>query len=68
MKNTFSIVFYRSSSTDIKYLLREVLGDRLPKHVRERKKKTGWSSPWNNNINKLQDIWHRQDLDFLDSL
>ena len=51
-----------------KYLLREVLGDMLPKHVRERKNKTGWSSPWNNNVDKLQDIWHRQDLDFLDSL
>lgn len=51
-----------------KYLLREVMGDMLPKHVREREKKVGWSSPWNNNVELIQKRWRKEDLEFLDAL
>lgn len=37
------------ASGTYKYLLREVMKEYLPKHIRERKKKCGWSSPWDNN-------------------
>jgi len=37
------------ASGTYKYLLREVMKDYLPKHIQERKKKCGWSSPWDNN-------------------
>ena len=32
-----------------KYFLREVMADFIPEHVRNRKNKLGWSSPWDNN-------------------
>ena len=48
-----------------KYLLREVFGDMLPKHVRERTTKVGWSSPWNNNFDPLVEQWAKEDLDYL---
>jgi hypothetical protein len=48
-----------------KYLLREVFGDMLPKHVRERKTKVGWSSPWNNNYEPMTKQWAKEDLDYL---
>ena len=50
-----------------KYILRELLGDMLPEHVRNRKQKTGWSSPWNNNVEKLQEEWRNQDWETLKS-
>lgn len=50
-----------------KYILRDLLGDMLPEHVRNRKQKTGWSSPWNNNIKKLQQKWRNQDWETLKS-
>ena len=37
-----------------KYLLREVMSDYLPKHIKERKKKCGWSSPWDNNSDEMK--------------
>ena len=51
-----------------KYLLREVMKDYLPEHVRKRKKKVGWSSPWDNNHKYLQDLWKLQDLEFISNL
>ena len=51
-----------------KFLMREVMKDYLPEHVRTRKKKTGWSSPWDNNHPELSPKWRRQDLDFLKQL
>ena len=39
------------ASGTYKYLLREVMSDYLPDHVKNRKQKTGWSSPWDNNSN-----------------
>ena len=50
-----------------KYILRELLGDMLPEHVRNRKQKTGWSSPWNNNVDELQEEWRNQDWETLKS-
>ena len=37
----------------------------LPKHVRERKTKVGWSSPWNNNYEPMTKQWAKEDLDYL---
>ena len=51
-----------------KYLLREVMRDYLPKHVRSRKKKVGWSSPWDNNHKELTRLWKLQDLEFIANL
>jgi hypothetical protein len=51
-----------------KYLLREVFGDMLPKHVRERKQKVGWSSPWDNNVKLIEQRWREEDLEFLEVL
>ena len=51
-----------------KYLLREVMKDYLPEHVRERKQKVGWSSPWDNNHQRLQRLWKLQDLEFISNL
>ena len=51
-----------------KYLLREVMADYLPKHVRDRRNKTGWSSPWDNNHPKLTELWKLQDLEFISNL
>ena len=51
-----------------KYLLREVMKDYLPKHVRERKKKVGWSSPWDNNHKELTRLWKLQDLEYISNL
>ena len=28
--------------------------DYIPKHIRERKKKCGWSSPWDNNSTQMK--------------
>lgn len=42
------------SSGTYKYLLREVMKDYLPQHIRERKKKCGWSSPWDNNSDEMK--------------
>ena len=39
----------------------------LPEHVRNRKQKTGWSSPWNNNVAELQEEWREQDWETLKS-
>ena len=51
-----------------KYLLREVMKDYLPDHVRTRKKKVGWSSPWDNNHKDLQALWKLQDLEYISNL
>jgi len=51
-----------------KYLLREVMADYLPKHVRDRRNKTGWSSPWDNNHQELTRLWKLQDLEFISNL
>ncbi len=42
------------ASGTYKYLLREVMKDYIPKHIRERKKKCGWSSPWDNNSDPMK--------------
>ena len=54
---------YRSGS--YKYILREVLGDMLPAHVRNRKTKVGWSSPWDNNHPPSEKRWRKEDLSYL---
>ena len=51
-----------------KYLLREVMKDYLPQHVRDRKQKVGWSSPWDNNHAELTRLWKLQDLEFIANL
>ena len=51
-----------------KYLLREVMGDMLPTHVKERKKKTGWSSPWDNNPPRVQNEWRIADWQYMTEL
>ena len=51
-----------------KYLLREVMGDMLPTHVKERKKKTGWSSPWDNNHPRVQNEWRIADWQYMTEL
>ena len=38
---------------EYKYLLREVMKDYIPLHVRKRSMKIGWSSPWDNNNEKV---------------
>ena len=48
-----------------KYLLREVMGDMLPEHVKSRKKKTGWSSPWDNNHPVVQNQWRKADWEYM---
>lgn len=42
------------ASGTYKYLLREVMKDYLPKHIRDRKNKCGWSSPWDNNSDEMK--------------
>ena len=51
-----------------KYLLREVMAEYLPNHVRKRINKTGWSSPWDNNHPDLTHLWKLQDLEFIEKL
>ena len=51
-----------------KYLLREVMGDMLPDHVKNRKKKTGWSSPWDNNHPRIQNQWRIADWEYMREL
>ena len=49
-----------------KYLLRVIMKDYIPKHIQDRKKKCGWSSPWDNNseMNQIhnQKIWRKREL------
>ena len=51
-----------------KYLMREIMKDYLPRHVIERKQKTGWSSPWDNNHPQQAARWRQEDLDLLTRL
>ena len=51
-----------------KYLLREVMADKLPNHVINRKQKTGWSSPWDNNHKTLQNEWRERDWQYMKEL
>ena len=51
-----------------KYLLREEMSEYLPKHIKLRKGKTGWSSPWDNNHGELQRLWKLQDLEFIEKI
>ena len=51
-----------------KYLLREIMKDYLPEHVRERRRKVGWSSPWDNNHKQLVRLWKLQDLEYISNL
>ena len=51
-----------------KYLMREVMKDYLPQHVIERKQKTGWSSPWDNNHPQQSRRWRDEDLELLKRL
>ena len=48
-----------------KYLMREIMKDYLPQHVIERKQKTGWSSPWDNNHPQQSVRWREEDLELL---
>tara|TARA_Y100001951_G_C11276399_1_gene262220 strand:- start:42 stop:1556 length:1515 start_codon:yes stop_codon:yes gene_type:complete len=48
-----------------KFLMREVMKDYLPDHVRLRNQKVGWSSPWDNNHPELSPKWRKQDLEFI---
>ena len=51
-----------------KYLMREVMKDYIPQHVLERKQKTGWSSPWDNNHPQQAQRWRDEDLELLKRL
>ena len=51
-----------------KYLLREVMGDYLPEHIRNRPNKTGWSSPWDNNHKETQKLNRILDWQYVASL
>ena len=51
-----------------KYLMREVMKEYLPDHVVNRKNKTGWSSPWDNNHTEQSQRWRQEDLDLLTRL
>lgn len=48
-----------------KYFMREFMKNYLPDHVRYRVKKTGWSSPWDNNHEATQKKWRNLDIEFL---
>ena len=37
----------------------------LPAHVRDRKNKVGWSSPWDNNHPPSEKRWRKEDLSYL---
>ena len=54
---------YREGET--KYLARETMSRWQPDHVRFRKKKVGWSSPWDNNHKQLLRLWSLQDVEYL---
>ena len=41
------------------------MGDMLPDHVKNRKKKTGWSSPWDNNHPIIQKQWREADWRYM---
>tara|TARA_A100001515_G_C4513387_1_gene190941 strand:- start:167 stop:700 length:534 start_codon:yes stop_codon:yes gene_type:complete len=51
-----------------KYLLREVMADYLPEHIRNKKKKVGWSSPWDNNHDTTVKMSRMLDWQYLHSL
>ena len=51
-----------------KFLLREGMADYLPEHTKAKKKKVGWSSPWNNNHPELQKMSRMLDWQFTQSL
>ena len=51
-----------------KYLMREVMKDYIPQHVIQRKQKTGWSSPWDNNHPQQAMRWRTEDLELLKRL
>ena len=51
-----------------KYLLREVMGDMIPDHIKDRKRKTGWSSPWDNNHKTLAIEWRNRDWQYMTEL
>tara|TARA_Y100001937_G_scaffold101996_1_gene140092 strand:- start:89 stop:1594 length:1506 start_codon:yes stop_codon:yes gene_type:complete len=51
-----------------KYLLREVMADYIPEHIRNKKKKVGWSSPWDNNHDKTVKMARMLDWQYLHSL
>ena len=50
---------------DLMSYLREIMKDYLPQHVIERKQKTGWSSPWDNNHPQQSVRWREEDLELL---
>ena len=51
-----------------KYLMREIMKEYLPDHVINRKTKTGWSSPWDNNHPQQAARWRNEDLELLKRL
>ena len=51
-----------------KFLMREVMRHYLPDHVKNRKTKTGWTSPWDNNVPALRTEWLNNDIDFIKTL
>ena len=51
-----------------KFLLREGMADYLPEHTRAKKKKIGWSSPWDNNHPEIQKMSRMLDWQFTQSL
>lgn len=58
----------RYSTGTYKWLLREVMKDWIPEHVRNRKQKVGWSSPWDNNHKKLIYQWRREDWEYIQGI
>ena len=51
-----------------KFLLREGMADYLPQHTKAKKKKIGWSSPWDNNHPEIQKMSRMLDWQFTQSL
>ena len=53
---------------EYKWLLREGMKDWIPQHIRLRNMKIGWSSPWDNNSEKVLKREQREQLDYLEEL
>ena len=51
-----------------KWLLREGMKDYIPEHVRLRAQKIGWSSPWDNNNDKIRKREQIEQLKYLEEM
>ena len=51
-----------------KWLLREGMKDYIPEHVRLRAQKINWSSPWDNNNDKIRKREQIEQLKYLEEM